>query len=108
MRRSRINTEQRSNGARTELQVFSVSSPLLRASVLFCGIRILCELAAPALVSAQPGGVVPPTRLAILQAEERRAATAGDLLTLRSGIRSRDPQTAILAIRDVGQLARPA
>jgi cyclophilin family peptidyl-prolyl cis-trans isomerase/HEAT repeat protein len=47
-------------------------------------------------------------RLAILQAEERRAATPRDLLTLRNGIRSRDPQTAILAIRAIGRLERPA
>jgi cyclophilin family peptidyl-prolyl cis-trans isomerase len=77
-------------------------------SVLLCGVGILCDLAAPAVASAQPGGVVPAARLAILQAEERRAATAADLLTLRSGIRSRDPQTAILAIRAVGRLERPA
>jgi cyclophilin family peptidyl-prolyl cis-trans isomerase len=78
------------------------------------GLRTLRGLAAttaivalPAIAAAQPGGVVPATRLAILQAEERRAATPADLLTLRSGIRSRDPQTAILAIRAVGRLERP-
>ena len=51
---------------------------------------------------------MPPARLAILQAEERRAARPVDLITLRTGIRSRDPLTAILAIRAVGRLERPA
>jgi cyclophilin family peptidyl-prolyl cis-trans isomerase len=51
---------------------------------------------------------VPPARLAILHAEERRASTPADLLTLRSAIRSPDPLTAILAIRAVGRLERPA
>ena len=65
-------------------------------------------LVAPWSAAAQPGGAVPPARLAILHAEERRAATPADLLTLRTGIRSRDPLTAILAIRAVGRLERPA
>ena len=51
---------------------------------------------------------MPPARLAILRADERRAATAADLVTLRTGMRSRDPQTAILAIRALGRLERPA
>ena len=51
---------------------------------------------------------MPPSRLAILQAEERRAASPADLLTLRTGIRSRDPQAAILAIRAIGRLERPS
>ena len=65
-------------------------------------------MAAPPGTAAQPGAVVPPARLAILQADERRAARPADLVTLRTGIRSRDPQAAILAIRAVGRLERPA
>ena len=76
--------------------------------MFFCGLRILCELAAPAAAEAQPGAVVPPARLAILRADERRAANAADLVTLRTGMRSRDPLTAILAIRAIGRLERPA
>jgi cyclophilin family peptidyl-prolyl cis-trans isomerase len=75
---------------------------------LVCGLHLLCDLAAPAGADAQPGAVVPPARLAILQAEERRAPTPGDVLTLRNGIRSRDPQAAVLAIRAIGRLERPA
>lgn len=48
------------------------------------------------------------TRLAVLQAEDRRAATAADLATLRAGTRSRDSQTARLALRALGRLERPS
>ncbi|PYQ77074.1 MAG: hypothetical protein DMG01_16035, partial [Acidobacteria bacterium] len=46
------------------------------------------------------------TRLAILQAEDRRAATANDVGALRSGAHSPDPQTRRLAIRALGRLER--
>jgi cyclophilin family peptidyl-prolyl cis-trans isomerase len=48
------------------------------------------------------------TRLAILQAEDRRAPTAADLAILRSGSRSGDPQTARAGVRALGRLERPA
>jgi HEAT repeat protein len=47
-------------------------------------------------------------RFAILQAEDRRAATAADLATIRAGVRSGDPQTARVAVRALGRLERPA
>jgi cyclophilin family peptidyl-prolyl cis-trans isomerase len=65
-------------------------------------------IAVPAGAAAQPGAVVPPARMAILQAEERRASRPVDLVTLRAGMRSRDPLAAILAIRALGRLERPA
>src|SRR5262245_56286980 len=49
---------------------------------------------------------VAQTRLALLQAEDRRAPTATDLATLRSGAHSPDPQTRRLAIRALGRLER--
>lgn len=48
------------------------------------------------------------TRLAILQAEDRRAQTAADLAILRSGTRSGDWQTARMAFRALGRLERPS
>ncbi len=48
------------------------------------------------------------TRLAVLQAEDRRAPTPGDLAILRSGSRSGDPQTARAGVRALGRLERPA
>ena len=46
-------------------------------------------------------------RLAVLEAEARRASTARDLATVRAGIRSRDTQTVRLAVRASGRLERP-
>jgi cyclophilin family peptidyl-prolyl cis-trans isomerase/HEAT repeat protein len=59
-------------------------------------------------LGAQPGATVPSGRLAILVAEQRRAPTARDVTTLRTGVRSRDPQTARLAVRAIGRLERPS
>jgi cyclophilin family peptidyl-prolyl cis-trans isomerase len=58
------------------------------------------------IASAGPQTAVAQTRLAILQAEDRRAPTANDLATLRSGAHSPDPQTRRLAIRALGRLER--
>jgi peptidyl-prolyl cis-trans isomerase B (cyclophilin B) len=60
-------------------------------------------------------GIAPPAaaqqinaaRLAIIQAEDRRAANPGDLARLRAGVVSGDPQTARLAVRALGRLERP-
>ena len=48
------------------------------------------------------------TRLGVLQAEDRRAATPRDLATIRAGARSGDPQTARVGVRALGRLERPA
>ena len=48
------------------------------------------------------------TRLAVLQAEDRRAPTASDLAVIRSGTHSGDAQTVRLAVRALGRLQRPA
>ena len=58
------------------------------------------------MVSVPVGAQV--TRLAVLQAEDRRAPTANDLAILRSGAHSGDPQTTRLAVRALGRLERPA
>jgi cyclophilin family peptidyl-prolyl cis-trans isomerase/HEAT repeat protein len=47
-------------------------------------------------------------RLAILQAEDRRAPTANDVAIIRTGARSGDPQTVRMAVRALGRLERPA
>ena len=113
MRRPQTNTEPRPHEGRTERRHCDVSPHETRCggrapagNALFLAALTLFVMAAPA--SAQPGGAVPPARLAILHAEERRAATPADLVTLRTAIRSRDPLAAILAIRAVGRLERPA
>src|SRR5439155_10596869 len=47
------------------------------------------------------------TRLAGLQAEDRRAPAPRDLATIRAGARSADPQTARVGVRALGRLERP-
>jgi cyclophilin family peptidyl-prolyl cis-trans isomerase len=48
------------------------------------------------------------SRLAVLQAEDRRAPTANDLSILRSAARSGDSQIARVGVRALGRLERPA
>ena len=48
------------------------------------------------------------TRLAVLQAEDRRAPTARDLAIIQSGARSGDGQTVRVAVRALGRLERPS
>ncbi len=66
----------------------------------------LSVLAAIPLTAQAPAPTV--TRLAVLQAEHRRAPNARDLALLRSGTRSTDPQTARFAVRALGRLERPS
>ena len=48
------------------------------------------------------------TRLAVLQAENRRAPAARDLAVIRAATHSDDPQTARIAVRALGRLERPS
>src|SRR5579872_629051 len=69
------------------------------ASVRAFRVFVFCIAAAPA--AAQ-------TRVAILQAEDHRAKTPGELATLRTGARSADPQIRRIAVRALGRLERPS
>jgi cyclophilin family peptidyl-prolyl cis-trans isomerase/HEAT repeat protein len=66
----------------------------------------LCALCV--LVVVSPSVAVAQTRLAVLQAEDRRAPTAADLVTIRGGARSSDPQLARIGVRALGRLERPS
>src|SRR5437660_1400084 len=59
------------------------------------------------LVVAARSASAQPSRLAVLQAEDRRAPTANDLAILRAGAHGGDPQTTRLAVRALGRLERP-
>ncbi len=61
-----------------------------------------------ALLAAQSAAQAPASRLAIVLAENRRAATPADIALLRRGARSSDAQTARIALRALGRLERPA
>ena len=76
--------------------------------VLYSLLRALCVLSvlgALCVVARAQGGT---TRLAILEAEDRRAPSARDLTLLRSGARSGNGQTARVAVRALGRLERPS
>jgi cyclophilin family peptidyl-prolyl cis-trans isomerase/HEAT repeat protein len=66
---------------------------------MMCAVGGLCLSCSAALAQ---------TRLAVLQAEDRRAPTAADLATIRAGTRSGDPEIARVAVRALGRLERPA
>lgn len=73
------------------------------------GLRVLSGLCVLIVIfAARIGAQTGVTRLAILQAEDRRAPTAGDLATIRAGTRSGDPQTNRIAVRALGRLERPS
>jgi cyclophilin family peptidyl-prolyl cis-trans isomerase len=72
---------------------------------LLCALCVLCS---SWLSVARAQDAARTTRLAVLQAEDRRAPTARDLAIIRSGARSGDAQTVRIAIRALGRLERPA
>ena len=72
---------------------------------LLCALCVLCS---SWLFVARAQDAARTTRLAVLQAEDRRAPTARDLAIIRSGARSGDAQTVRTAIRALGRLERPA
>src|SRR4051794_26450105 len=71
-----------------------------------CG---LCALSVPAGHAQDEPPATPRTsRLSVLQAEDRRAATPRDLAIIRPGLHGGDPQTTRIAVRALGRLERPA
>jgi cyclophilin family peptidyl-prolyl cis-trans isomerase/HEAT repeat protein len=60
-----------------------------------------------AVLVAQDAPPPRTTRLAVLQAEDRRAPTPRDLAIIRSGLHSGDEQTIRIAVRALGRLERP-
>src|SRR5262245_17045590 len=74
-------------------------------------LAIVCVVLAGAPAPAQvPQTSTPPpavSEVAVLAAEERGASNGHDIAVLRAGVRSRDPQTARVALRAIGRLERP-
>ena len=71
-------------------------------------IRAACLLVLLLLGTTAAAQTPTAGRLAILQAEDRRAPTPRDVAILRGGLRSGDPDTALAAVRALGRLERPA
>jgi cyclophilin family peptidyl-prolyl cis-trans isomerase len=79
-----------------------------RRRTILCLLCVLCGCF-PAAAQEPPAPAAPRvSRLAILQAEDRRAPTARDLAVIRSGVHSGDDQTARIAVRALGRLERPS
>src|SRR5262249_55438878 len=86
----------------TDAGVFGGDQAAQMRGAIRCALFVVCEL------SVLVGSADAQSRLAILQAEDRRAPTANDLATLRSAARSGDPQNARIGVRALGRLERPA
>jgi cyclophilin family peptidyl-prolyl cis-trans isomerase len=74
--------------------------------MLLCALCVLCGCVFSTYAQTPPSSST--TRLAVLQAEDRRAPTPRDLATIRSGAHSGDGQTVRIAVRALGRLERPA
>src|SRR6478609_9503839 len=69
---------------------------------------VLCVLCVPMAAQDEPPATPRTSRLAVLQAEDRRASTPRDLAIIRSGLHGGDAQTVRVAVRALGRLERPA
>ena len=79
-------------------------------SMFLCVLCVLPGFFFSAIVRAQDESpaAARTTRLAVLQAEDRRAQTPRDLAIIRSGLHGGDAQTVRAAVRAIGRLERPA
>ena len=75
----------------------------VRRFYVLCVLCILCVLYVVRDARAQSSIT---TRVAVIEAEDRRAPTPRDLATIRGGVHSGDPQTIRIAVRALGRLER--
>jgi cyclophilin family peptidyl-prolyl cis-trans isomerase len=76
--------------------------------ILVCGLCVLCgSIFSSARAQDEPAATPRTSRLAVLQAEDRRARTPRDLAIIRSGLHGGDAQTVRVAVRGLGRLERP-
>jgi len=82
----------------------------LAEKILLCALCVLGGFFFSWSASAQdePPAAPRTTRLAVLQAEDRRAPNPRDLGIIRSGLHGGDAQTVRVAARALGRLERPA
>ena len=74
---------------------------------------VLCALggfffSSSASAQDEPSAAPRISRLAVLQAEDRRAQTPHDLAIIRSGLHGGDARTVRVSVRALGRLERPA
>ena len=87
----------------------TAESAAIAKNILRCGLCVLCGsiLSSAGAQDAAPAAAR-TTRLAVLQAEDRRAPTPRDLAIIRAGLHGGDAQTVRVAVRALGRLERPA
>ena len=90
------------SSGRRYIPALRTARPVLKR---LCALCVLCGCFPAA--AQEPPAVPRVSRLAILQAEDRRAPTPRDLAVIRSGLHS-DDQTARIAVRALGRLERPS
>jgi cyclophilin family peptidyl-prolyl cis-trans isomerase/HEAT repeat protein len=78
--------------------------------IVLCAVCVLCGFSFSSQARAQdePPAAPRTSRLAVLQAEDRRAPTPRDLAIIRSGLHGGDAPTVRAAVRALGRLERPA
>ena len=78
--------------------------------ILLCGLCVLGGFfwASSSHAQDESPAASRTSRLAVLQAEDRRAPTPRDLAIIRSGLHGGDGQTVRVAVRALGRLERPA
>ena len=77
--------------------------------IFLCVLCVLCGFFFVVVHAQDEPPAAPRTsRLAVLQAEDRRAPTPRDLAIIRSGLHGGDAQTVRVAVRALGRLERPA
>src|SRR3954466_8325614 len=87
---------------------FARIRPKNAAAAIAALLVVLSSSGAAQTQTAPPRDTTPAaSRAAIVAAEDRRAPTAADLATIRSGVRSGDAVTARIAVRALGRLERP-
>ena len=78
----------------------------VRRFYVLCVLCVLCILCVLYVVRDARAQSSITTRVAVIEAEDRRAPTPRDLATIRGGVHSGDPQTIRIAVRALGRLER--
>jgi cyclophilin family peptidyl-prolyl cis-trans isomerase/HEAT repeat protein len=83
---------------------------IAKKRIFLCALCVLPGFFFSSLAGAQDEPPTAPrtSRLAVLQAEDRRAQTPRDLAIIRSGLHGGDAQTVRVAVRALGRLERPS
>ncbi len=82
---------------------------IAKKKIFLCVLCVLCGFFFVVVHAQDEPPAAPRTsRLAVLQAEDRRAPTPRDLAIIRSGLHGGDAQTVRVAVRALGRLERPA